>query len=958
MKKLFTLSLLLFCFTAFAQRTITGVVTDEKGQSMPGVVITEKGSTNGTVSDIDGKYTLNVSANADALVFQFIGYKESELTIGANTRLDIQLKPSTVDLNPVVISASRKEEKVMSAPAAVSVITSKEINSKVYTTPSEYVVGTPGVDVIRTGIATNNVVTRGFNNIFSAAMMTLMDYRIASIPSLRVNVGVLVPVNNFDIERVEVLKGPASAMYGANSANGVVHYITRSPNDIEKDVETNINLTLGERDIMSGHLRTAMKLKKATEKSPLQIGFKITGNYVQGHDWNYKDPSEPDSAIFGKTTGNGRIPYYANGEEVPADSIAAGVKGDLVPNGRNNFLRNYSSDARLDFRFSPKTELIFSGGFSSATGIELTGLSAAQVKDWTYVYAQARFRHKNLFIQAYMNSSDAGGTYLLRSADYIVDKSKFYVAQVQHSYQFGEKLRFIYGADMLLTQPETDNTINGRYEDSDNFNELGAYLQGEWDISKMFKLVASGRVDKNSFVDNAFVSPRAALVFKPNAANNIRLSYNRAFSSPSALNVSLDVLSEKDPFGFTAVPGINYGIDGRGIGNRYGFIFGHDEFGTLQFRSPFTSFANPNGGLADYWSLNDSEFNNAVLDPVGDIVAANMIAQGAPSIITDIITNEVIISQSGGNFQNISNNLIMLDLDKGAFLPENALNPEDVKDIPKIKNQTTVTYEIGYSGIIAKRLALTIDVYRSDIKDFVSALKLQTPNVFMNYGDLVGLIQQNMDSAEVLHPTITMNGVTFTFDGAMNLIFDLPSRGGNGNGNAADDIARIVAGVPIGTVSPEFANDPSLLLTYGNFGNITVYGFDIGAKYYFSEDLRLSANYSFVNKDEFETEGVIIPLNAPRHKVGVSLQYDWKKIGLDMGMRWRWQDAFPGNSGVFVGNVNAINQIDGTLTYTLPFLKAMKVNLTVSNILNNKIQEFPGAPYLGRMTMGRISYTF
>ena len=130
MKKLFTFFLLLFCFSAFAQRTVTGVVTDENGETMPGVVITEKGSTNGTVSDGAGKYTLNVAADATALVFQFIGYKESEVKISSNNRVDLQLKPSSIDLNPVVISASRKEEKVMSAPAAVSVITAREINKR------------------------------------------------------------------------------------------------------------------------------------------------------------------------------------------------------------------------------------------------------------------------------------------------------------------------------------------------------------------------------------------------------------------------------------------------------------------------------------------------------------------------------------------------------------------------------------------------------------------------------------------------------------------------------------------------------------------------------------------------------------------------------------------------------------------------------------------------------------
>ncbi len=946
MKNIFTLCLFLFCFSAYAQRTITGVVKDDKtGETMPGVSITVHGSTAGAISDIDGKYSLVVPEEAKKLIFKFVGFKDTEVEIGENTKIDLRLKQVTIDLNPVVISASRKEERVMSAPAAVAVITAKEINSRIYTNPSEYVSGVSGVDIIRTGIATNNVVTRGFNDIFSTSLLTLMDYRIASIPSLRVNVSILVPVNSQDIERVEVLKGPASAMYGPNSANGVVHYITRSPLDIEKDAETNVNLTFGERDIFGGHFRSAVKLKKATEKSPLQIGFKLSGNFVQGHDWKYKDPSEPDSAIFGKQTTNGRVPYYANGQEVPSDSIAAGAKGDLVANARNNFLRNYSTDARLDFRFSPKTEFILSGGFSSATGIEMTGLGAAQVKDWTYWYTQARFRHKNLFIQAYMNSSNAGGTYLLRSADYIVDKSKFYVGQVQHSYSFGEKLRFIYGADILVTNPDTKGTINGRYEDKDNFVEYGAYVQGEWNISRYFKFVASGRVDKNSFVDNPFISPRAALVIKPNAANNFRISFNRAFSSPTALNTSLDVLNTKDAFGYTSVPGIDFGIDGRGIGNRNGFIFSHDTYGMLQYRSPFNNYWNPNGGVGDYISLNNSSFNNSALGPVGQIVAANMVAQGVPAGLATAIASEIIAPNP--NNPSIGNNLIMLDLDKEVFLPQNAMQPSDVKDIPKVKNQSTITYEIGYSGIIMQRLALTIDAYRSDISDFVSGLKLQTPNVFMNYNDLIPVIQQNIDSSST--PSLA-NLITF--------VFDSPSNGGNGNGTGADELAKLVSGVPIGTVSPTVGTDPALMLTFGNFGRITVYGFDIGAKYYLTENLRLGATYSFVNKNEFQTEGYVIPLNAPRHKVNLSIQYDWKKTGLDLGLRYRWQDSFPGNSGVYVGNVNAINQIDATATYTLPFLKAMKLNVTVTNILNNNIREFVGAPYMGRLTMGRVSYTF
>ncbi len=939
--------LLLFVFASLgslAQTKVSGVVVDNEGVPVAYASVLVKGTTTGALTNDDGTFTVTVPEGFNILVISYTGLPTKEVEINGQTNLNVKMEEAGLDLNPVVVSASRKQEKLLEAPAAIDIVSAKEIQVKVATNPTDYITDVSGVDIMRTGIAQTNVVLRGFNNIFSGSALTLVDYRIGSVPSLRVNVNQLMPGNYLDIDRVEVLKGPASALYGPNAANGAIHFMTKSPLDELNDYTTTASIGGGERNTFIGQFRQTAVLKKSKENSPLAIGFRISGQYMEADDWRYADPSEPDSIIFGKQTADGRIPFYSDGTEVSAEDLANGETGDLVPNPRDNSLRNYNADARLDFRFNPNTELVLSGGYSNASGIELTGLGAGQAVNWRYLYTQARFSHKNLFIQGYMNSSNAGDTYLLRSGNYIVDKSKFYVGQIQHSYETGQ-FRFIYGADALLTRPDTEGTINGRNEDDDNIDIYGVYVQGEYEPTDWMKFVAAARYDYNTAIKDPFISPRAAMVIKPYPGHNVRLTFNRAFSSPTALTNSLDILESADAFGFTAVPGIDIGIDGRGVGNRDGFIFQRTDNGVLQFLSPFYQWPNVDQGHAI--TLNDAQFNDQVLEPVGTIVAAAMVQQGIPQGLATVIGTEVIAPQTGSDFVNIGNEIYMLDLEAGEFDTENPIDPNELQDIEPIKNQTTNTYEIGYNGIIGKRMVFKGDFYRSDISDFVSPLTLQTPNIFLNRDDLVQVIQNNIDNSTAPDLEAFLNG-----------IIDNPANGGNGNGSAADELADIVAGIPIGTAEPEGVSDPSLRLTYGNFGNITVYGFDLEAIYFLTEKLKLGATYSFVNKDEFETEGQIIALNAPRHKVNLTSQFDIEKIGLNVGLRWRWQDAFPANSGVYVGEVPALNHLDVSLDYTLPFSKRTRVSVTVQNVYNYKLREFVGVPTMGRLTLFRVSHTF
>ena len=98
---------------------------------------------------------------------------------------------------------------------------------------------------MRTGLISSNVVVRGFNNIFSGDVLNVVDDRIGSVPSLRINAYQLVPTSSLDYDKIEVIRGPASALYGPNASSGVIAITTKNPLEQEKQFETTVSMTSG-----------------------------------------------------------------------------------------------------------------------------------------------------------------------------------------------------------------------------------------------------------------------------------------------------------------------------------------------------------------------------------------------------------------------------------------------------------------------------------------------------------------------------------------------------------------------------------------------------------------------------------------------------------------------------------------------------------------------------------------
>ena len=273
-RTLFVLALMAFALPASAQTaTLTGKITGKEGKPVPAASIAAAAGTKivaTATSDENGNYRLTVPEAGNYIItVRHLGYARltrDNLSIGTggSTNIDFQLSESVTQLEAVVTAASRAPEKVIDAPASVSVVSTAAVQERAAVNVTDHLVGLPGIDVARGGIARANTVARGFNNIFSGAMMTLTDHRFAFVPSLRVNIPYLSTTTNEDIDHIEVVLGPGAALYGPNTASGVLAITTKSP---FASPGTTVTVDGGNQSLIRGGVRTAWVLTP-------KIGFK------------------------------------------------------------------------------------------------------------------------------------------------------------------------------------------------------------------------------------------------------------------------------------------------------------------------------------------------------------------------------------------------------------------------------------------------------------------------------------------------------------------------------------------------------------------------------------------------------------------------------------------------------------------------------------------------------------
>ena len=205
------------------QKTVTGRIADASGQALPGVNIQEKGTTIGAISDVDGKFSINVTSNNSVLVFSFIGYSSQEAVVGTQTVLNITLVESAVGLDEIVVVGYGTQLK-RAISGSVTNITEKSFNAGITRTAADFIQGKVAGLTITTSTgdvtAEQSMRLRGTSSLTGSSDPFVV---IDGVPGLSLN-----SVAPQDIESISVLKdASAAAIYGSRSASGVILITTK-----------------------------------------------------------------------------------------------------------------------------------------------------------------------------------------------------------------------------------------------------------------------------------------------------------------------------------------------------------------------------------------------------------------------------------------------------------------------------------------------------------------------------------------------------------------------------------------------------------------------------------------------------------------------------------------------------------------------------------------------------------
>ncbi|OKL41728.1 TonB-dependent receptor [Pontibacter flavimaris] len=540
MRKIYVLLLSIVCVAqaAMAQSgAVQGrVVGGDTQEALVGATVLLKGTSKGATTDANGDFLIqSVPAGTYSLRISYVGYSSPDMPVivGADGTANvgtITMQAATMMGEEVVVSATRRPEKLTEAPAAISVISSRDLEAMPSFNIGELLNKVQGVEVVRSGVIGVGINARGFNNAFNVKMYQMTDGRNSMLPG-----GTGLPAGFYnttikeDIERVEVILGPSSALYGPNAHNGVINTITKDP---RRHPGTTVTIGAGNQDVLSARARHAAVIND-------KFAYKITGEYTEGQDFRFVD------TVYNAALG--ALPEY---------DVDFGFKS-----------KRFGS--ALYFSPTKTTDLILDYGFGQGDNIGVTSNGRNQINGWTFQYLQGRFVSPHVFAQLYSTWNDAGDTYqinarttnyyTLRAMGYsedqaarysktgakpgeigegspaiafpgFIDKSHRINGEVQYNNSFG-KLDLITGVSYQRDVAYSRQTYLDDAAGDIILSQYGVVAQLEYAITDKFKALGAIRYDNH---DNygAQYSPKAALTYNA-LKGTFRATWGSAYSAPS-----------------------------------------------------------------------------------------------------------------------------------------------------------------------------------------------------------------------------------------------------------------------------------------------------------------------------------------------------------------------------------------------------------------------------------------
>lgn len=278
------------------KKSITGYVTEkETGEGLIGVSVAVKGTTKGTMTDIDGKYSIETESNNDVLVFSYIGKKTVEIIVGTRNTIDAILEDDATQLQEVVVQTGYMTQKKADLTGALAMASASDIQKNPSANAMKGLQGKlPGVYITSDGNPADNVgiQIRGITTINNSAPLIVLDGQPVEIA--------LRDINTMNIESIQILKDAASAsIYGSRAAAGVVIIETKKAQKGELKISYDGSLTLSSL-VQKPNMLNTEQYGRAIWQAHVNAGVDPdTAVRIYDYDWGYD--SNGNAELYGVT---------------------------------------------------------------------------------------------------------------------------------------------------------------------------------------------------------------------------------------------------------------------------------------------------------------------------------------------------------------------------------------------------------------------------------------------------------------------------------------------------------------------------------------------------------------------------------------------------------------------------------------------------------------------------------
>jgi outer membrane receptor for ferrienterochelin and colicins len=490
---------------------LEGRVTRQDGAGLNGVSVRIEQLDQVTLTDSSGAYSFTgVPAGTYDLTFSLSDHSVQEsgvaVAAGATRTVDKQVDWDVIFAEMITVtSVSRREERITEAPAAVTVVTEQEIERQAASGQVPKLLEfTPGVDFTQSGLYDFNFNTRGFNSSLNRRILTLIDGRDPAVPFLGSQEWAAISFPMDELASAELVRGPGSALYGANAYSGVLNMVTKSPRGNEGG---KLRLTGGELSTGRADFRYARELGD---------GFygKVVGGYQKSDDFTVSRRDRPEYSVFCAVRGQTNC-----------------LPREAVPLARDEVKIGFGG-LRFDKYLNDSAVLTVEGGTASIEGPTFqTGIGRVQVTDVTRPWYRLNLNLSHWNFLGYYDERNAKDQIALASGGRLFEESSNVHGEVQGNIGFSGDRGFLVGGVAYHHQKiDTANNqgIQTLMGEAKTDHQEAVFGQVEYSLTAALKAVVAARVDQSTLHDTQ-TSPKASLVWALNPKHTVRLTYNEAF---------------------------------------------------------------------------------------------------------------------------------------------------------------------------------------------------------------------------------------------------------------------------------------------------------------------------------------------------------------------------------------------------------------------------------------------